>query len=111
MDAKSDDAASRESRSQAYWPVGYGDHTARRHEGNFAVGQAVNTHDAEVLSGKGTFASGVARRPPTHQGTYAEGQEYADPHPEVLENRGGFAAGQRGAAGVTPRRGRLPSFS
>ncbi len=68
---------------------------AHRHEGNFAVGQAVDTHQPELLSRKGSFASGMARRPPTHQGTYGEGQEHLDPHPEILENRGGFAAGQR----------------
>ena len=73
------------------------DQNTHRHEGSFAAGQAVMEHHPELLSGKGSFASGTTLRVQAHQGTFGEGQERADPHPEVLENRGGFAAGQRTA--------------
>ena len=87
------------------------DGNRHRHEGSFAVGQATMEHHPELLSEKGTFATGEARRVQAHQGTFAEGQERVDPHPEVLENRGGFAAGQRRLAGTRDRRIGVPSFS
>jgi hypothetical protein len=94
-----------------YGDLGCEDHAAHRHEGNFAVGQELTEHHAELLAEKGNFASGVAVRLEDHQGTFAEGQEHMDPHPEVLEHRGGFAAGQRKAADFRQRPGGFPSFS
>ena len=82
--------------SRSYESRNRGSGTPHKREGNFAVGQEVLEHHAELVREKGSFASGVALRPPEHQGTFAEGQEQEDPHPEVLENRGGFAAGRRG---------------
>ena len=87
------------------------DGNSRRHEGSFAVGQAMMEHHPELLREKGGFASGQAPCVQSHQGTFAEGQEGVDPHPEVLENRGGFAAGQRRLAGTRDRRRGATSFS
>jgi hypothetical protein len=105
------DAGARGPLSQVYGDLGCEDHAAHRHEGNFAVGQELAEHHAELLAEKGNFASGVAVRLEDHQGTFAEGQEHMDPHPEVLEHRGGFAAGQRKAADFRQRPGGFPSFS
>jgi hypothetical protein len=82
-----------------------------RHEGSFAAGQDLTQHHPELLSGKGSFASGEELRLQAHQGTFAEGQDQADPHPEVLENRGGFAAGQRKLTGIRPDQRGLPSLA
>ena len=87
------------------------DGKSHRNERSFAVGQAMMEHHPELLSEKGSFASGQAQRVQPHQGTFAEGQEGADPHPEVLENRGGFAADQRRLAGTRDRRRGATSFS
>jgi hypothetical protein len=105
------DAGARGSLSQVTGDLGWEDHAAHRHEGNFAVGQELTEHHAELLDQKGSFASGVALKLQAHQGTFAEGQEHEDPHPEVLENRGGFAAGQRKDARLRQGRGSLPSFA
>jgi len=86
------------------------DKAFHRHEGSFAAGQELAQHHPELLSEKGSFASGEELRLQAHQGTFAEGQEQADPHPEVLENRGGFAAGQRKLTGIRPDQQGLPSF-
>jgi hypothetical protein len=82
-----------------------------RHEGSFAAGQELTQHHPEVMSEKGSFASGEGLRLQAHQGTFAEGQEQVDPHPEVLENRAGFAAGQRTLTGIYAGQRGLPSFS
>jgi hypothetical protein len=82
-----------------------------RHEGSFAAGQELTQHHPELMSEKGSFASGEALRLQAHQGTFAEGQEQVDPHPEVLENRAGFAAGQRTLTGIYAGQRGLPSFS
>jgi hypothetical protein len=82
-----------------------------RHEGSFAAGQELTQHHPELMSEKGSFASGEELRLQAHQGTFAEGQELVDPHPEVLENRAGFAAGQRTLTGIYAGQRGLPSFS
>lgn len=61
-----------------------------KHEGSFAVGQALVEHHPERLGEKGDFASGVELQRDSHQGTFAEGQEQADPHPELLEKQRRF---------------------
>jgi hypothetical protein len=86
------------------------DKAFHRHEGSFAAGQELTQHHPELMSEKGSFASGEELRLQAHQGIFAEGQDHVDPHPEVLENRGGFAAGQRKLTGIRPDQRGLPSF-
>ena len=104
-------AAVRRSLVPAVKGVPDADTAFHRHEGSFAAGQELTQHHPELMSEKGSFASGEALRLQAHQGTFAEGQEQVDPHPEVLENRAGFAAGQRTLTGIYAGQRGLPSFS
>jgi hypothetical protein len=115
---RASDIRDEEPRGAVPWNLGHAvegvpgtDAAFHRHEGSFAAGQEVAEHHPELLSERGSFASGEELRLQAHQGTFAEGQEQADPHPEVLENRGGFAAGQRKLTGIRAGQRGLPSFS